>query len=235
MHCAVAITSLGSSSSQHSSRIAVLSSEGDLLIVDIEAATGRGGGSVTYVWTIMAHIPVRERPIPSPFICHLKFFIVFSICVFSLIPFYLIQCSLQDPTGNSVPLSPFTVPSNSTRKQVHLSESTVDIYSNLPQRNTVNTANYGSKYDKTEEIHNSDNYQDSTHNLLSQRGLRARDLFPRDGRMCSSGDSLVVLGSDGAARIYYTVDSIGEYLCTCCACVQYVQVLTLHVFRASSY
>jgi hypothetical protein len=74
MHCAVAITSLGSSSSQHSSRIAVLSSEGDLLIVDIEAATGRGGGSVTYVWTIMAHIPVRERPIPSPFICHLNFF-----------------------------------------------------------------------------------------------------------------------------------------------------------------
>ena len=50
--------------------------------------------------------------------------------------------------------------------------------------------------------------------MMSQRGLRSRDVYPRDGRVCSSGDSLVVLGSDGAARMYSTTDSIGEILGT---------------------
>ena len=67
MHCAVAITSIGSPSAQQPSRIAILSSEGDVLIIDIEAAAGGGGGggSTTYVWTIMAHIQVRGA-LPCP-------------------------------------------------------------------------------------------------------------------------------------------------------------------------
>ena len=59
MHCAVAITSVGSLSAQQSPRIAILSSEGDILILDIES-TGGGGGGAIFVWTIMAHIRVRK-------------------------------------------------------------------------------------------------------------------------------------------------------------------------------
>ena len=75
MHCAVAITSIGSPSTQQPSRIAILSSEGDVLIIDIEAATaaggggGGGGGSTTYMWTIMAHIQVRGA-LPCPALPH---------------------------------------------------------------------------------------------------------------------------------------------------------------------